>query len=386
MQTKIENKYLKLSIVTLILLFFSFPIIQDLRPMYKEATPHGVPPAKQYHSITIKSFLNGKWQKRVTERAKLNSGLWRPLLSVGSQLMLSLFSQVGIYQNGSVFLGKEKYLIQDAHLGEFNHRKVYSSKLEQQLIKFKKIQDYQSKRGKSFILLITPNLIHLYPELLPDPYNDPTKNTRESRYDHFKKQLDQMGIYYVDSAELLINKKDKYPFRFFARTASHWNDVASCLALHEISTKLQNLKLPNLGNFDCNNYTISEGPKSKDTDLLDMVNLFDPTVLHEPTPYVERPLRDPNFQNPKVLLVGTSYLIALYKHLKDWQRYENLSYYFYFKQFKTPKSTKFHTLRRASLKWDDILDRDIIIVNIGVSDLSSVGSGFIEEALAHIPH
>ncbi len=145
--------------------------------------------------------------------------------------------------------------------------------------------------------------------------------------------------------------------------------------------------MPDLGDIRCDAYVMKEVPMPKDLDLLDLANVWFPESYYEPTPYIlpQQPLSHlPDEKKPVVQLVGTSYLMAFYKHLKDWELTRGIVQYFYFRMFRTEENRKFNTLHKKNLKWKDILDRDIIIVNIGMSNLSGLGNGFVEESVKHL--
>lgn len=377
-------------ILTLIIVFcfLFFPICHDIRPFFKEHIPHGVPGAKQYFGITLDNYISGKWQKRVTERAKKNSGLWDPFLRISNEVMYNVFSQMGLFENASVFLGKDDYMIQTTHLKEFNRENSYSlDRVNQQLEKLKILQEAQRKKGKGVILVITPTVASLYPELLPENYVDPSRETRIYHYDLIKKKIDELGLIHVDAQEILYTQRNAFPTRLFAKTAAHWNDIGSCLALQAISNTLKKNQMPDLGDIQCDAYVMKEVPMPKDLDLLDLANVWFPESYYEPTPYIlpQQPLSHlPDEKKPVVQLVGTSYLMAFYKHLKDWELTRGIVQYFYFRMFRTEENRKFNTLHKKNLKWKDILDRDIIIVNIGMSNLSGLGNGFVEESVKHL--
>lgn len=382
------NRVIKLLTVFLILAFLFFPIFNDFSPQIRNTTPHGVFPAKPYFEYSLDHYFKGKWQRRVTERAKKNSGLWDPFLRISNELMYNFFSQMGLYQNASLFLGKDGYMIQNTHLSEFNRENNYSlDKVYMQLEKLKRVQDLQRKRGKSVILIITPTIASLYPELIPDNYIDPTSITRVSHYELIKEKIKSLDLLHVNAQELLNDKKNNYSFKLFAKTAAHWNDVGSCLALSEASKLLKSKNLPNLGNIDCDKFTLQDKPQPKDLDLLDLANMMFPENYYEATPYIDsqNPLADlKKASKPVVQLVGTSYLIAFYKHLKDWDLTNGIVQYFYFRSYRTEANRKFRTLDKSKLNWNEILNRDILIVNIGMSNLSGLGNGFIEAAEKHL--
>jgi hypothetical protein len=376
----------KIKITTLIVIFgfLFFPIINDIHPFYENRIPHGVPGAKSYGKISLQNYLNKKWQSRVTERAKKNSGLWDPFLRISNQIMYVVFKQMGLYQNSSLFLGNEDYIIQTTHLREHNRQNNYTlDKIYKQLEKLKKIQDHQEKKGKAVILIISPIITSLYPELVPERFIDPSRFSRPDYYELIKQKIKELNILHVDANELLLKQNNNYPFRFFAKTAAHWNDIGSCLSLRELSLTLKNKNLPSLGEIKCDQYEMLEKPHHKDLDLLELANMYSKNALIEPTPQIQLQTPLSNLkkeEKPRILLVGTSYLLAYYKQIKDWELSRNLTQYFYFRLFRTEENRTFKKLRKRGLNWKEVLDKEILIINLPMSNFSGIGNGFIDLA------
>lgn len=367
-------------------LFLCFPIANDLKPRFVERAPSGMPMAKPAPPLTKASFKNRSWQRALETRAKRSSGLWYPLTLVANEIYSRGFGQISAFNAGSVRLGNDKYLFQTAHLPSLNHKVPRNfKKLEQRALDIKELQDRLKARGTSLLIVVTPNMATLYPELIPAGYLDPSRAKRKHPYEAVERAMDERGIVYVDTVDLLRAEAAKHPFRFFAPTASHWNDVASCLALKAINTKLEEMGGRSFRKFSCDNYTVEPEPRSKDRDLLEIANLLVPSRLHAPTPYVNIQYLEPEpAQQPSTLLVGTSYLFALSEHLHDWNLAKAHKLFFYFSRWRMGGESSFHSLPRNKLNWDEILSNQIIIVNVGIGNPVTIGYGFIEAALAEV--
>ena len=369
--------------VVLTALFLLFPLANDLFEIVPEPVPaglQGAPAALQYSRAALEKRV---WQRRLETRAKKESGLWLFLLKAGNEIYRLLFGQISSFNDGSILLGNEEHLLQTAHLAAFNHRRASPvKKMRARLLVFKKLQDEMKARGKALIMLISPNAMELYPELLPEDFRDPGRETRQSDYDRARQLLDELGIIYVDAFELLNSQKGRYPFRFIARSGSHWNDVASCLSLKAIDEKLRSVGLPHFREFSCERWHMEDLPKGKDRDLLKIANLLLPDRLLDPTPYVDIEYKEPEQTNPpRVLLVGTSYLFALTDHLHYWGLTKDLLLYFYYRQWRPGARRNFNLIRKDLLDWNDLLSRDIIIVNAGMASPLSLGYGFVDDTV-----
>jgi hypothetical protein len=252
-------------------------------------------------------------------------------------------------------------------------------------VDIKELQDRLKARGTTLLIVVTPNMATLYPELIPSGYLDPTRALRKHPYEAVEIAFKEKGVSYVDTVDVLRAVSAQYPFRLFAPTASHWNDVASCLALEAINYKLRELKGASFRAFSCDSYTVESEPRSKDRDLLEIANVLFPERLNSPTPYVNiKYLEQEPKEQPSTLLVGTSYLFALSEHLHEWNLAKAHKLFFYFRKWRNGGESTFHTLSRKDVNWDEIFSNRIIIVNVGVGNPVTIGYGFIEAALAEL--
>ena len=376
----------KVAFLSLVGLFLTFPILNDLRPMIVERAPSGMPMARPAPPFSRQAFLKRSWQKVIETRAKRSSGLWYPLTLLANEIYSRGFGQISAFNVGSVRVGNENYLFQTAHLSALNHKRPKNiGKLEQRVADIKELQARLKARGTSLLIAVTPNMAHLYPELIPAGYLDPSRAKRPHPYDIVEQAMNEKGIVYVDTVDVLKEAQSTVPFRFFAPSGSHWNDVASCLGLQAINLKLKEMGGRSFRAFSCDNYTIEPEPRSKDRDLLQIANVLFPERFHEPTPYVSITYQEPEqTTQPKTLLVGTSYLFALSEHLYDWNLAKVHKLYFYFRQWRSGGEASFHSLSRKAVNWDEVFSNDIIIVNVGIGNPVTIGYGFIEAALAEI--
>lgn len=362
------------------------PLANDAVGFLPERAPHGIAPAKPALPFSVEALMKRSWQKRLEIRAKKESGLWAPLLSLGNEIFIAIFGQTSAFYNGSVLYGREGYLFQAAHLGGFNRSERFrGKKTEARYRAFKELQDLLAERGKTLVLVLTPNLIALYPELVPDIFRDPRREARASEYLQTKQLLDRLGVQYVDTFAELEKLKSGSPIRFFTRSGSHWNDLGSCLALQAINSRLQELGGARFREFSCESWRLEKTPRGKDRDLVEIVNLFFPERFYAPAPYVDIQFKEPQPERaPRVLLVGTSYLFALSEHIHDWKLSSDQILYFYYRQWRRGGQRKFFNLRKPEIDWQAILDRDLILINVGVGSPAAAGYGFVEDALRAI--
>ena len=375
-----------------VLAFFSFPLLHDLKPIIHERAPYGVAEVHNRLRFSFAAYFSGRYQKKAEELAKKQSGLWYPFTLLGNQLLLSGFNQITPFHNDSVFMGANRQLVQSIHLSAFNNTpdpEIESEKTRHRIEKLKALQDYQNKRGKSVVALISPNVTALYPETVPSRYLAKNRALRTASYKDFKKKLDQAGVLYIDAIEVLNTQlQERYPFRLYGPTASHWNDVASCEVLKRINEKLRELKTKALPEFNCDSWQYEYPPRSKDLDLLKVANLLMPEAHYEKMPYVQVDEKTKERKTeglPRVTMAGTSYMFAFNELMSRLRLTKNHVHLFYFKSRLKKGRTKPRKLNRQTLDWRAILDREIIIVDAPLRDPAILGYGFIEAAVRNLP-
>ena len=386
-----KTRTLQIFVVGLSLFFLFFPLIHDVLPVFKELAPYGVAQVENRLKFSKKAFMKSKFQKKADELAKKQSGFWKPFTELGNEKLLHLFNQITAFHNNSVFMGQDDQLVQTIHLSAFNRaydKSLFENKTKERLTIIKLLQDYQASRGKSLITLISPNVMEVYPETVPDRYISSTRLQSQSSYEQMKVMLDQHGINYIDGPKILIDAKKDYPFRMFGRTASHWNDVASCLVLLELNKTLQSKKTASFPSFSCTPWNYQMPPRGKDLDLLNIANLLFPSLQYEPLPYVEVLDADIQARNklklPEVTMSGTSYLFAFADAMKRHNLSSNFVHYFYYRQRRSKDMKGFGPLRKKEMDWQEILNRDITIIDAQMRQPTSIGYGFVEDAMRFI--
>lgn len=376
-------RWLKLSFLVVLGAFLAFPLVNDLGTLVPDLPPHGMAGAQPPIPLSKRSLMNRSWQRSLESRAKRASGLWTPLTLVANDLYSRIFGQITAFNGTAVMEGHGRHLLQGAHLPALNRRKPKKLReLSSRISSLKELQVRLKERGKNLIVVVTPNVAEIYPAVVPKIFLDPKREDRPHPYSYLENLLREHDVAYVDTVETLRRAATASPVKFFAPSGSHWNDLGSCLALQAVNARLRALGGPAFRGFSCDDYTLEYPPRDKDRDLVKIANVLTPERFEEPTPYINvRYTEPPLARQPTALLVGTSYLFALIDHLHDWNLSADARLYFYFKQWRKGGERRFYNVRRESLDWKALLDRDIIIVNVGVGKPTTIGYGFIESAL-----
>lgn len=341
----------------------------------------------KFPSFTSASFLDGSFQKRAEDWFLKGHGFWGYLVPVSNELTYRLFNQVSANYGTTVLVGRDRQLFQPMYLRSFNKVDVPPvSKVEKRVKDLKELQDLLAQRGIAFTLLISTNVLLLYPELIPSAYTDPSREGRKNSYDIMVPLLRRYGVNYIDTHQLLSDLKPSYPFRLFQTTGSHWNDVAACRVTGKLVDRLSTLMGKQLLSLSCEPVQMESRPRAPDRDLLDITNFMFPGHTFRPAPYVKppEPVESDGIYKPKFLLVGTSFSFSLLSQLKRQHVSDDSRLFFYYRHVRE-SSGRTTMLNRRKIDWEgDILSHDAVIIETNAAGGGRAGLGFLPDALKHL--
>jgi len=352
---------------------------------------HGIAFLGDFPTISKKGLLSEKYQKKTADYLQKNNGVWPWMVKASNQVFYQAFNQISANSSTSVACTKEGGLFQPMYLTSFNRTKPYSEKkLGNIPEKVKNLQDILAKRGVSLITLVSPNRIALYPEILPEGYVDRTRLGRQNSYDVLPERFNKLGVNIIDMFQFFLEHRNGAygEGEVFPPTASHWNEVASCVAVNSIYSKLSALKSIKLPQIECDKFELKMPPTEADTDLLEIANLLFPARLLKPSPVVIGGTRndgtpESNIKRPRILLIGTSFLFAIQKNLEKHKLAEKSPLFFYYRQTRDVSTKSFHNLRK-NFNWEkDILSYDAIVIESNQASIGKIGHGFVDHALKY---
>ncbi len=354
------------------------PLTSLILPIPRTAL-HGVETSYRLPTWSLSSFLKGTVQSKTDQWATRSHPLWAWSVKAMNQLTYSLFGEVSLDYRTSVQGGKEGYLWQPMYLRSFNRVKPPPRRvIKKAFSDLKVLQDFLGPRGIPLIAVINPNLLALYPELLPSKYV--AVQPRESSYEASQKAIVASQSRVIDAFQLLKARQAVFPFRFFEPTGSHWNDIGSCLAAREVASELSRGWSEEIPAPLCEQYRLEMPPKGPELDLVEIANLLEPENLYRAAPYLTDHPR-PTLRKPrKILLIGTSFLFGLERQLLQHGIADSTTLLFYFRQSRQSGQGNFRAYKSKSLSAQEILSYDAIIVDANVAGPGILGYGFLSHA------
>lgn len=142
-----------------------------------------------------------------------------------------------LFINSSPF---DTYAKVDNSLGDYTGKTLLDEEdLEKFRNKLKVQKEYYDKMGTKFIVMIPPNKMSVYDELLPKAYQK--LKAEETLYDQAAQAAKDAGVPYINLKEALRDARSNAPTYY--RTDTHWNDYGAYVAFQKLAEVL-NIKVP----------------------------------------------------------------------------------------------------------------------------------------------
>ncbi len=386
-----QSRKFKISILILTAVITLLPAFNRLYRIFPETELKGLAGPLHPPALNLKNIKNEYFQKNLAEYLMKKNTSWPWMLKTSNQLFYTFFNQVSAGFNGSILTTEDGSFFQPIYLRSFNR----SKKLKEKDLKgispnIKKLEGLLEKRGIKLVTLISPNMINVYPENLPSKYTNPTRLNHKNSYDFIKPELLKNNVNLVDMHEVITNTNKITGFYgegpSFLPTASHWNQVTSCIALDRILDLSIRNKF-NINKLPCNKFEMVLPPPQAELDLLEIANLLYPEYTYKPAPNISIPENfiPANTPKPKILLVGTSFFFAIHKHLEDFKISDSTKLFFYYREVKEKNLDVHRTLNKKNINWEeDILKNDLIILEANQGSIGKLGYGFVKDALNYL--
>jgi|GEM_PF-2718209 len=385
--SEVAESKLQIIWITVFAIILCLPAINMQFHLVRDLQLNGLALPSRVPKLNWKSFVDESFQKRVESWVMKRNGLWGWLVGTNNQIHFSVFNQASSNYGSQVIKGLDGQLFQPMYLKSFNRTgEVPMDLLKEKVRLLKELQERLDERGIKLLVLISTNVISLYPDLVPPRYLNTKRLEKQNSYQVMRPMLDEAGIRYLDANEMLMGIKDNYPFRFFSRSGSHWNDVASCIVTDKLLERVQQLIGKDIARPNCSQYELQPEPQASDLDLLQVANLLFTKKFFEPTPYVVSHTGDnAEKYKPKMLFIGTSFLFSVVNWIEKEQLASEYPLFFYFRQFRNNRADPFHTLNRERIRWKErVLSKDVIVLEINTNNIGLVGFGFATSALKQL--
>lgn len=360
-------------------LFFGFAVLPFAVQALKLVPPgklDGVTLDVPRVELDWSSYREGKFQESFEANFGAGLGLRTQAVRADNELNFRLFHALGHSPRHFAVLGKDGYLFERGYVDSFNRRdEVPIEEIEARVKSLLSLQQFMEARGKTLLVLITPNKAMLYSEYLPDSLIDSDRQRVTSSYEKLLSLLQRYGVHYFDAEGYLSSLKSTVPFTFFTNSGTHWGDPAACEVSARVLERIGEQLRRRVPRLQCAPYVETPALRLEDTDVLRICNLWSPERLMRPAFYSKARIMGSG--PASVLIVGGSFNRALIRYLNR-ARIDNTLFYYYSKLERRGRSMP---IDKAALDFErQVFQKDVIIVEVNVEVIASLGFGFIEDA------
>ena len=362
---------------------------------------HGVFKPIEAPRLSLKSWWDGQFQKQVqgTEQKEgwidRHVGFRSVWIKTDNQINFSLFREVPTTANPQqIILGKDNWLYEEDYVNNFLGLDVAPRKqLQQFAVDLKSLQDELKRRKIALVVVISPSKATYYPEYLPDwiVHQREILHQRDpdwkSNYHVLRPLLDQQGVHCLDAVERFREEKEKQQkarqeYRLFTRGGTHWSHYGASLIAADILEQLRELTGKDLMQLRCRRVSVDHQTTGTDNDLGDVLNIWTPWVTKGPTTHPDLVATPGKWKDPDVLWMGDSFSNTLTDLMDKHGVYGRRDTLFVFLRQITYPGGKTRLIEKANFDWEqELLTRDVVIIEINEAQLHKLAYGFVQGAL-----
>ena len=363
----------------------ALPLLQSSFRLFPDVKAHGAEMRALLPSFTLKAFWDGAFQTQCEKWLSKTIGFRGVFVRTDNQINLSLFREFSSSSRFQLVLGKDNYLYGWSYVKYYMEPKAFSDERMNAIVRrLKRVQNALRARDKGFLLLISPSKATLYEEGLPEEYRR-RKSPLPSNYDRMMPLLRQAKINVLDSVSMLRDLKAQ-GVTAFSRGSTHWTFSSACLVAAEIKRQLEGQTGERYPAIPCSPTHHRATPVAQDMDLATLSNLWSTNQFSEPLTYPNPIASTKNASKiPTMSIVGSSFMWAILHYLDAYKMYSDRAFFYYFNTKHTYPPTRPTPVRRDTFNFDtEILDRDLVLIEVNESVITSVGFGVLPALVKHL--
>jgi alginate O-acetyltransferase complex protein AlgJ len=343
------------------------------------------PPSATFNTQNV---LNGVWQKALAQRIGYSEPYFPFAVRVRNQVEYSLLD---VPASPNVVIGAHQQLIQSAYIDDFCSRNVHKflEGAPAWAAKIRTIQDTVEARGQTFLYVITPSKVAMYPQILPPGLQCPSSQAdRTGLVPAWLAVVQKAGVHVVNTIDTLNAARPDYPFPMFPQGGIHWNSVGSALGTLAVEQNLQAQREDGMFKPFTFTWKMSGSPGGSDADLASVLNLMIvPTHFQVPDITIHEPPKAPGCHKLLITIVAGSFMEHVGPKLSLLPCGAHVVEYFYWHKHRTVWDNGVQRVDPiiSTQRDDDLLRSDVVIYeeNEEVLGRSIHGAEFYQWILQH---
>lgn len=364
---KTNARHLKRTLIFLGVLGF-LPFLQDIFEPLKIKGLDGAYLVADPPKLSKTAIFSSKYQQETANYLKTNSSFRPDFVRLSNQIDYWLFNEI----NTMLTLGKENYIFDPNYISARKGDDYLSEEQRNQKTEvLTKTKTYLDSLNVPILFCLAPNKANYYPEYLPE--NTPLAPERNQVF--FQTVFSKLDIPSISFDHLFNAKKKQGSPLLMPKYGAHWSVYGAYLSGLKMIESMESLTGKEYVDIVEESVEVSSKPRFTDADYLGSLNLIKKWKSPEMAyPKINFKVKE----QPNVLIVSDSFFWTFYDlnivqncfSTATEMRYYNKTSYDVMKENKGAA---------AALTYQDIKDRDIIIVVSSAPGLKDLGYGFLEQ-------
>lgn len=308
-----------------LLMLLLVPFIAGWFPASRGKALFGINPQKlEWRHLSLNNLRSHQFQNEAETHAKQKIGFCNHAVRLYNEFNYRTFH----YSSApKLILGKQDCFYENIYIDEYTGKDFLgSSIIEQNIIKFKQLQDTLLKRyGKHLILVLEPGKVRFEPEFLPHGY----EKGANTNYDGFVHYLKKHNVTHLDLNQHFRNLKSSTPHPLYSKHGIHWSTYGMWTAADTLRKFLIHECGYSIPEISHEKDIISNKDKDLDFDLEPPMNLLF-ELPHESLCFPQMTFADTTgTKRPHALIIADSYVWSLWDNgiLQHWFRNPDFWYY-----------------------------------------------------------
>ncbi|HHF7374749.1 alginate O-acetyltransferase AlgX-related protein [Legionella bozemanae] len=377
----------------IIVLLLCLPLLQSVFHIVYEKPLYGYVEKNldKPHGLAM-NWFDRKWQKYWENLFNEKLGLRTILIRGFNELSFRLFSEM---PRLNLYSTKEHGLYSKMSIEQLNYEYTHRKNLKKSYNEFaKKIQELQQlleANNKHFVVVISSSKAYVHPQGLGKKLLVSTDKNLFRKIASLGHALKKQGVNVVDSGPFLRKFYREKAIETHANTGFHWNYYAGCMVAQQLFYNAKKT-LTDIPKLECGK-PIYKKPELVDLDGIWLLNAFSSVNLAKLSPYPQPSARFSANYQPKILLVGDSFMDQIIYALDRSKAYNDLvsSRYFQTRTVHKPgrifSFNDFPSLTAKQIQGDilgDVMKSDLIVLQMVDYNINHFGYGFVDALLERL--
>lgn len=251
-------------------------------------------------------------------------------------------------------------------------------KMKEYVQKLELLQDKLREKGKYLYVYLVSNKADFHYDNIPEKYKALASETAVKPTDYFDQLMRASSVPYLNTDS--IGRDLEYPA--FYTTGIHWSRPFEQMVSKQIISEIGDITDKHYRKLEWNGVTESDIPFWRDTDVYDLLNIWNKNDQKYYEYSVEKQYPE-RYDRMRILLQGTSFADGLRRDILNNYPSENV-YYVNRDSFLQKPDGTYHVFNKdwTSVDWKYYLDQtDIIVIETIAPELTNYSNGFVDHML-----